>query len=522
MNTDMFANGLNLNVIFDMFRRRLWIILPICILVLTTIVSLVIFLPNVYQASAVIIVEGQQIPTNYVQSTVTTAVERRLQMISQEILGRSRLSGLANQLGLYEDLKKKGASDEAIASAMRKDVSVEIKGKSGGDAVAFSVSYTSPDPEKAMQVANVLASDYIEGNFKIREDQAQATSQFLRSELERVKKQLEEQEQQVKEYKERYLLELPSQLDANMSALSILEKKMEGLSSALSQARERRNLLARMAQQEAEEKAKKSEDKEDLANVPLSVLTDRLAMLRTRFSDKHPDVVSLKALIETIERQQKTPLGDTLPKDATGYSAESALIDAEIQRLSAELGKVQQEIAVYQKRLEGAPQREIEMQTITRNYETTQVMYESLLKRLQEANLADSLEQRQKAERFRLVEPAVVPTEPAAPKRMKLLAVGLLLSGGGAVGLALLREFFDTSFHNVDALRAFCKFPVLVSIPQVVTEADRSRNRRQQYLGVVALVVSVFLVIGASYWIAAGNEPLVRSLVSPSGGIQFR
>jgi uncharacterized protein involved in exopolysaccharide biosynthesis len=261
-------------------------------------------------------------------------------------------------------------------------------------------------------------------------------------------------------------------------------------------------------------------------------LQSQLAALKTHLSDKHPDVIRLKELIAEQEKQQKSQeessLSDGLdlslsaPVATSSSQIEIATVDAEIQRLAAELSKVRADMATYQQRIESAPRRQLEMQAITRDYDSTRTQYESLLKRLQEANLADSLEQRQKAERFRLLESAAFPTAPAAPKRKMLLLMGLMGGLGAAVGGVLLREILDPSFHRVDDLKAFVKVPVLVSIPRLMTEADQWRQRRRQYLGMVALAVSLIVLVGVSYWIASGNESLVRSFVRPSSGTQLR
>jgi uncharacterized protein involved in exopolysaccharide biosynthesis len=164
---NVFENGLSLDLILDMLRRRLWLVIVLFSVIMAVSVSLIVPLPNIYTARALILVEGQQIPTDFVRSTVTMGVERRLQVISQEILSRSRLGQLVDQFNLYQDLKQQGALSEQIASAMRRDIGIQIKGSSGGlgkDTVAFEVTYTNLDPHKAMDVANTLASLYIKEN----------------------------------------------------------------------------------------------------------------------------------------------------------------------------------------------------------------------------------------------------------------------------------------------------------------------------------------------------------------------
>src|SRR5581483_5228335 len=182
------------------------------------------------------------------------------------------------------------------------------------------------------------------------------------------------------------------------------------------------------------------------------------AELKLRFADKHPDVIRLKQQIAALEEEEKSraeaaPSIESRNVEAPKVSSaaiEQAAIDAEIKSYSESLAKVQQEIAVYKQRIENAPRREQEFAALTRDYNVTRDLYASLLKRLDEANLADSLEQRQKAERFRVLEPAMYPQQPAGPQRLKLFLMGLVLSVAAVAAGVVAPELINTSFHRVE------------------------------------------------------------------------
>jgi len=295
---NLFANGFSFDIALEMVKRRLWAAITLFCVVALSVASLAMFLPDLYTASAYILVEGQQIPQDYVRSTVTMPLERRLQIISQEILSRSRLGQLAEQFGLSEDLREQHAEKELVAAAIRQDIGIQIKGRGtgiGNDTVMFEVSYTNPDQSKVAEVANTLASFYIEENVKVREQQALDTSEFLRSEVQKAKDRLEAQEQQVVEYKTRHMGELPEQLNANLSTLGVLQKQLEVVSDNLARARERRNVLVQMAEMETALASLGTESsKGETGDARLGSLQSQLAELKIRFSDKHPDVIRIK------------------------------------------------------------------------------------------------------------------------------------------------------------------------------------------------------------------------------------
>jgi len=184
------------------------------------------FLPDVYESTATILVERQQVPEAFVQTTVTSGIDLRLQTITQQVLGRSRLEGLINRFGLYADVLQRVSLEEVIET-MRKDIVLEQKGKQqnrGKDdpTVAFTISYKGRNPQQVAQVTNTITSFYIDENLKVREQQAAGTAEFLGAQLTEVKQKLEEQEKRLSQFKERYMGELPEQLSANLAVLERL------------------------------------------------------------------------------------------------------------------------------------------------------------------------------------------------------------------------------------------------------------------------------------------------------------
>src|SRR5262249_32991230 len=154
----------------------------------------------------------------FVRSTVTGAIDSRLQAISQEILSRSRLDELVTRFGLYPEMKE--APRDAMVARMRRDLEVKPNGLDrAGGTTPFTIKDQGRDPKTVALVTNTLASYYIEENMKVRERQAVGTAQFLKTQLEDVKKRLELQEQRVSEFRRRNLGELPSQMDANLATL---------------------------------------------------------------------------------------------------------------------------------------------------------------------------------------------------------------------------------------------------------------------------------------------------------------
>ena len=130
---------------------------------------------------------------------------------------------------------------------MRQDIEIEMRSgerRSDRVTIAFTVGYRGRDPQKVALVANTLAIFYIEENLKAREKQAAGTADFLRAQVEELKGKLDEQEKQVTAFKEKYIGELPQQLDANLKTLEQLNSQLRLNADNQVKANERRAALA--------------------------------------------------------------------------------------------------------------------------------------------------------------------------------------------------------------------------------------------------------------------------------------
>src|SRR5206468_1745735 len=180
----------------------------------------------------------------------------------------------------------------------------------------------------------------------------------------------------------------------------------------------------------------------------------------------------------------------------------AADIDAEMKMLRDEESQLRQSVAGYERRMEDAPRRLREFQRQARDYAATKEFYESLVKKYEDAQMAENMEQGQKGEQFRIVDAAVAPKVPVAPSRLRLVLMGVIASLGLTAGAVMLAERIDTSFHTMDELRAFTRVPVLAGIPPLATDRDMARGRRRAVLAGASFVVGLVVVAGASYAVA--------------------
>jgi polysaccharide chain length determinant protein (PEP-CTERM system associated) len=464
------------------------------ILTVTTVRSL----SDVYASTTLIMVEPQDVPVNYVKPTITDRLEKRLQAMNQEVMSRTRLESIIKDFDLFAEMRRKGMPTERVVEHMRRKVRLQIFSAEN----AFRITYEGGDPNTVQRVTARLANLYIDENLRMREERAGGTTEFMEGELDKARRQLETLEAKVQEYRRQYMGELPEQQATNMNLLSQHQSQLRATSLSLSRTMERKLLLDKQAAEIRAARVATSSNSggEHVASSPsvrVQQLEAQLAELRGRYTDEHPDVVHLQSLIAQLRSElglAGTRIGGDplLPPDLARAILDTQL---EISRMRQEEDHLRKQITVYQGRVENAFVRNQEMESLTRDYDVTRRKYQTLLDKKLEAQLSQSLEQRQKAERFRVIDPASFPQSPARPNRPLFYAVGVALSVGLAIFLPVLFRQLDTSFHAPEELGSLA-VPVLAVIPQL-RSGDVQRRRLQYRLRVLG-VSAVVLVVGLS------------------------
>ncbi|MEW6681738.1 MAG: GNVR domain-containing protein [Nitrospirota bacterium] len=496
-------------------RRRWWVIIP-AIVIATLTVPIVMWLPATYRSTTLITVEAQKVPEEFVRSTVTIPIEERLQAISQQILSRTRLERVIEKYGLYREDRQRGwgwlttwfgrSEDREQAARpgspqmldlvvlMKSNIEIEVpRARDRGNTI--SISFSGESPQTVQAVTNELASLFIEENLKAREAQAEGTTEFLETELQQTKVQLETHEQHLRAFKERSMGELPDQLDANLRTLDRLQLERQVLQQSLKSAEDRYADLSRqvLAASSASEEATPS----DLAR-RLQTLRTRLADLRTEYRDEYPDIILLKKEIASVETELASQ-GSREAQEVTSASAAGQLPagnplamqladqQREINALRLRQQTVLEQIREYERRVENTPVREQQLAAILRDYENVQRSYQSLLAKRQDAKISESLERRQKAEFFRILDPANLPSRPDKPNRPLLMLLGIFGGLAAGLGLAYFREQLDPSIQSEeDLVAATTGLPLLAVIPVIpasVKKKSRSESSPTVHVG---------------------------------------
>ena len=488
-------------------RWRWWIIIPFLLSILIGIgVSLI--LPKSYRASTLILVEPQKVPANYVREIISDDIGDRLRTITQEVTSRTNLEKIINEFNLYNELDNSIFMEKKVEK-LRGKISFDVSRGGRGGAHAFQIFFTGKYPKKVAEVANALASYFIAENLRLREDQAIGTSEFLTDELENIRKKLLEKEEALKMYRERYMGGLPEQLRTNLSILERMQRQIVTNQENLRDVENRKLLI----QQQISEAAKMRRAREAPADAegegdaaqstPLVQLKTQLASLEARYTQRHPDVIRLKEKIVDMESKKKTDVKivQEVRENRDMIRAERNLVNQlreiqlEIKNLKDEAARLRSQMKWYQTQVENTPKREQELMSLNRDYSNIQKTYNSLLNRKLEAEIAVSMERKQKGEQFRILDSAKVPITPFKPNVKRILLMTVALGFALGCGMAYLREIMDTSFRRPEDIEEVLQVPIIASLPFTYNAKELRRLKRKKIL-TVASVGLTFLLLG--------------------------
>jgi polysaccharide chain length determinant protein (PEP-CTERM system associated) len=522
------ANTVPLSSIFERLYARRWLIaacLVVCWAAGTTIGWM---LPPKYKSETLILIEQQKVPEHYVESNITADLQQRLQSMSEQILSRTRLLALIDKFNLYG--RDGGHRDpDALVERMRKDITIEmISPENRRDQLsAFKISYSAAKPMLARDVTRELTALFIDENLQTREQMSEDTTSFLQSQLDEARHSLTEQEEKLRQFRTQHLGELPEQLQSNLQILGVLQTQLQAANDALSQEEQHslylRSLLHQYQTSQApmvSEAAGNGSNSTLTPRAQLAALRAQLAELQGRYTERYPDILRVKQQIAELEAQQasappsapglsgsaaadaKSPnLSTDDPSPIIQLRSELAANEFQVTREKAKIKRLEEQVEIYQSRLNSTPERQQQAAAVTRDYDQSRTYYEALLGKKLQSEMATELEKRRQGEQFRMVDPPSLPSRPYWPNRLVCSLAGLAFGLAIGVAISMLFDFLAPRLNQESELAEFVGAGYVLALPVFATEREIAQARRRQILeaaaaGVLAVIIPAVTALG--------------------------
>jgi polysaccharide biosynthesis transport protein len=484
-------------------------------------------LPARYKSSTLILVEQPTMPRDYVTPNVNEDMQGQVQNITQQILSRTRLLQIIDQLKIFGSSRNPLTPDEKVA-LMRKDIGIELVRDSGNLRItAFNISYTAPDPLVAQQVTGELTKLFIDKNLEVRQQESEDTTKFLGNQLETARESLAEQDAKIRVFKGEHVGDLPSQQASNLQILAGMQTQLENEQEALNTAQQQRVYLQSLISQYRTLQGTSRTADGAPTGLPaidqeVEKLKAQLADLSSHYTDQHPDIRNLKVQIAKTEKMRDQLIAElkiTASGSQTGGGPDARDVadpirDSAILQLQGQLQANQAEVtnheraidglrtkvSEYQTRLNQEPVSEQQLADLTRGYEQSKANYDNLLKKESDSKMATSMEQMQKGERFRMLDPPSLPLKPSFPNRLMFCGIGLAFGLALGVVVAGGFEFMDDRLHSEKEIKALLPMKVISEIPELVNPSDEQSSKKRLLLGcAMAALVFAVIVAGSLY-----------------------
>jgi len=494
----------------DLARRRLVWILLLTLGVSLTVGVVAMRLPNIYQAETVILVNPQKVSEGIVPQTVTGSVADRLSTLRQEVMSPTQLGVLVKELGLYPQLRGK-VSDEELIAKMQKSTSIEVLDAGGQRLSTFRLAFTDTDKNQVAPVANRLASLFIERNLKSREARINGTSQFLETELQETKRQLEEKEHLLQDIRSRYIMDLPESKQYHLETMNTLRDQLRNSQDQVNRDRQSKVYLQSMAGLTTQTV---DLDQQGVASkspyqAQLQKLDMQMKEMQVRYGPNYPDVRKLKNEIDQLkakaENEKSVSEAPTPTVPVINSQTHNPVVDAEVNKLDQDISdqtklqtELEKQIQYHVSKLQQVPIFEQQIAGLMRDYDTIRNHYNQLQAKRLDALMAGELETQQAGERFEVLDHAIPPQGPVGPRRGFMIIGGIFFGLLCGVGVAFLVEVSDESVrHEREAAQIFGK-AVLVGIPKITSVRERAKSRwvlASLTMGTAATAVLFGLVI---------------------------
>jgi polysaccharide chain length determinant protein (PEP-CTERM system associated) len=457
-------------------KRRWWILAIPAIIFPIVGYGITFLVKPQFVSQTLVLVEQQKVPESYVKAVVTEDLSGRLASMKEQITSRSRLQPIIERFNLFAG---GGLSMDDRIDMTRKNIGItpiqsEIARSNG--LPGFFISFKANDARTAQLVCGEIQSLFVNESISDREGIAAGTTDFLKGQLADAKAKLDEQDAKLAKFQQQYMGKLPGAESSNINMLTTLNTQLDASTQALARMEQDKtyaeSILAMQIQSQGTQNTEKGGLAPQAQQLELQQLLSQEADLTSRYTDDYPDVVAVKRKI--AELRQKMAAAPP-PAPATTSTAPKTTDSPGIQQLRLQLRAMDQGIAqkkrdqaaiqaqlhTYQERVAASPEIEEEYKAITRDNQTAQNFYDSLLAKMNDSKMATDLEKRQQGESFKVMDEPNLPESPTFPKRPVFVGGGL--GAGLALGLLIIAalEYMDTAVRSERDIWAFTKLPTL-------------------------------------------------------------
>lgn len=517
--------------------RYRWIMMVVAWLVSIVGWAQVYQIQDRYQSSARVYVDTRTILKPLMKGlAVQSDVRQQLALMTRLLLSRPNLEKVARMTDL--DLKaKEPAQMDAIVKSLREQIKVSGGRRSSN---IYTISCEHNNPVMAKRVVQSLLTLFVEGALGETRKDSDSAQRFLDKQISAYQNRLEEAERRRTEFKRNNMEFLPgtgsdyyTELKDNNGRLREarlnlreVEFRVEELQRQLDDEEPSYDFISSTMRDSEEIPAAALPELQTQYDGRIEVLQQQLDGLMLKYTEQHPNIVTLKETLEQLRIKQKQEIQKlkkqyaSIAKQSSSNSgsALSALAGEQssnpvYQQLKIALGVAEADLASYRARVAEYEERgkdlqervdmrldvEAKLNGLNRDYDIVKANFDKLLAKRETAQLSEEVEQRADNVKFKIVDPPRLPKQPTSPNRPLLISGVFLVAIAVGVALSVLMALVRPTFDTRRQLSEGTGYPVMGSI-SMNWMPDQLRKRKLHlaiYLMSFVALTSLYGVIMA-------------------------
>ena len=467
-------------------------------------------MPDIFEARAQVYVDADSRLADVMgQVGATPGVGSRVFVVRQAMLGRPQLERVARETSL--DLRAKNEEElEKLIIDIRENIGV-LSGRTRQDQNLYTITFRDRDRDIAVDVVQTLLDTFVEDVLELKEKGSEDVSGYLRDQLDHYTGLLSDAENQLAEFKKKYIGLLPGE---SGDIFERLQREMDALTDLrynLQIETDRRNELRRQLNSET---PYISEAARSAAGLPapgsatdqsITELESRKADLLLRYTDRHPDVVAIRQQLEQLyinrdaERKARASQLNGIEgvSNATNPVYQNVQISLNqagvlIAGLKSQIEQSENVVKRLKDQINTIPEVEAEYAELTRDYAQYKTLYDQLLLQRERERMGTVGDDRDIVS-FNIIDPPAADLEPVAPNRFILLFGVLIFGICGGVLLAFVMHQLNPVFLGAKSLSEFTGRPVLGIVSMTWVE-NYNKYHRLDLMAVTIAGAGLFIM----------------------------
>lgn len=415
----------------------------------TALVSMI--LPKTYKASTSLVlnykgidpVSGMALPAQLMPGYMATQVDIiQSSSVALAVVDELRWAEDPNVKEQFQDATKgQGTIRDWLAESLQRGLSVEPSKESS----VLTIGYKANNPNKAAQVANAFANEYIKLSVQLKVEPLKKAAVYFTGQIKLLRDNLEKAQKNLSEYQQKKgIFAVENRLDVETARLNELSSQLVQAQAAAMEATSRQNMARSGNPVEAPDVG--GNPMIQNLRIGLGNAESKLSEVSQRLDKNHPQYIAAKAEVDKL----RATLAEQIAATSNSVSNNARIMqqrEAEIRAaLTAQKTKV----------LELNRSRD-ELSLLVKEVENAQRAYDVTAQRFTQTNLEGQSNQSDIA----VLTPATPPSEPASPRVVLNIALSIFVGSLLGLGFGLLAEMIDRRVRSATDLVGALEVPVM-------------------------------------------------------------